>query len=70
MTGREGTAKRAAEWRETKNRSGWGRPARSCMLFKNRKAEMPEGRNTEQKGKDGEIGRIKKNGGLKDQEKK
>ncbi len=62
---REGTAKRAAEWREIKNGSGWGRPARRCMLFKNRKAEMPEGRNTERKGTDGEIGRIRKNRGLK-----
>jgi len=67
---REGTAKRAAEWRETKNGSDRGRPARRFILFKNRKAEMPEGRNTEQKGTDGEIGRIKKNRGLKDQEKK
>ena len=31
---------------------------------------MPEGRNTERKGTDGEIGRIRKNRGLKAQEKK
>lgn len=39
-------------------------------MFKNRKAEMPEGRITEQKGTDGEIGRIRKQRGLKAQEKK
>ncbi len=70
MRSREGTAKRAAEWRETKNGSGWGRPARRCMLFKNRKAEIPEERYTEQKDTDGEIGRIRKNRGLKAQEKR
>lgn len=55
----------AAEWRETKNGLSWGRPARRCLMFKNRKAKMPKGRNTEQKGTDGEIGRIRKNRGLK-----